>query len=388
MRYLGLLRTPHVTRLLAGAFIGRLPTGMAALTISLVLRRAGAAYGFVGLAAGTYAIAGAAGAPLLGRLVDRLGQTRVLAPSAVLAGAGFVLIALAPRQHALVLAGAALAGAATPPIEPAVRVLWPRIVPADRVQAAYAMDSAVQELIFVCGPLVVALCVALGSATAALWAQAALGLAGTLVVAGAAPSRQWRAEHRSTDWLGPLRRAPLTVLLVGLSGMGFAIGTLNVLVVAYAEGHRLPGGAATLLTLNAVGALLGVLGYGAVSWRSGAATRALTCAAGLTLAYGLLPTVPAPAPMAVLLVFTGVFLAPLLTVTFGLIGDLAPAGTAAEAFAWLVTLFALGNSLGSAVAGAVLQQADQHWAAACGALGAGGCLLVLAAAFRMLASGR
>ncbi|MFD0663837.1 hypothetical protein [Thermocatellispora tengchongensis] len=83
-----LLRFPYVLRLLLGTLVGRLPTGMAALAISLVLREAGAAYGFVGFAAGTYAVASAAGGPVLGRLVDRLGQTRVLLPSAVLAGRG------------------------------------------------------------------------------------------------------------------------------------------------------------------------------------------------------------------------------------------------------------------------------------------------------------
>ena len=385
MRYVSLIGTPHVARLLVGAFVGRLPTGMAALAISLALRRAGAVYGFVGLAVGTYAIAVALGAPLLGRLVDRLGQPRVLVPTAVLAAAGFVAVALAPRVPAVVLLGAALAGVATPPIEPAVRVLWPRIVPADRVQAAYALDSAVQELIFVSGPLVVAGCVALGSPVGALWVAAALGALGVAVVTSTAPSRAWRAQHRSTDWLGPLRHTGLAVLLVALSGMGFAIGTFNVLVVSYAEGHRLPGGAATLLTLNATGALLGVLGYGAVTWRAAAATQALSCAAGLTLAYGLLPLLPAPPVMAVLVLLTGVFFAPLLTVTFALIGELAPPGTTAEAFAWLVTLFGLGNSLGSAVAGIVLQHAGQRWAAACAGLGAGACLVVLALAFRLLA---
>lgn len=390
--YLELARTPHVARLLFGAFVGRLPSSMAALAISLVLRAAGASYGFVGLAAGAYAVAAAAGSPLLGRLVDRVGQPRVLAPTAVLAGAGFLVVALAPGNRAAVLLGAALAGAATPPLEPSVRVLWPRIVPADRLQAAYAMDSAAQELIFVCGPLVVAGCVALSSATAALWVEALLGALGVLVVATAAPSRQWRAPQRSAHWLGPLRHAGLAVLLVSMSGMGFAIGTLNVLVVSYAEGHHLPGGAATLLTLNATGALLGVLGYGAVHWAAvhwaaGLPRRALTCAAGLTGAYGLLALVPAPPYMAALVVLTGVFLAPLLTIVFGLIGELAPAGTTTEAFAWLVTLFVFGSSLGSASVGVVLEHANQHWAAACGALGAGSGLLILAGAFRLLAGG-
>jgi MFS family permease len=382
--YLDLARMPHVLRLLSGAFVGRLPTAMAALAIALVLRAAGGSYGFVGFATGAYAIAAAVGSPLLGRLVDRIGQVRVLAPTAVLSAVGYALVALAPDNRAAVLVGAVLAGGITPPIEPCVRVLWPRIVPPDRLQSAYALDSAGQELIFVTGPLVVAACVALVSPKAALWVAAVLGVLGMLVVVTASPARRWRAPARSTDWLGPLRHAGLTVLLVGLSGMGFAIGTLNVLVVSYAEGHRLPGGAATLLTLNATGALLGVLSYGALRLRAPLPRRALTCAAGLTAAYALLALVPAPPLMAVLLVFTGVFLAPLLTITFGLIGELAPPGTTTEAFAWLITLFVLGSSLGSAVVGIVLEHANQHWAAAGGAFGAGAGLLVLAAAFRLL----
>jgi MFS family permease len=383
--YLELARTPHVLRLLAGAFVGRLPSSMAALAAALVLRAAGASYGFVGLASAVYAISAAAGSPLLGRLVDRVGQTRVLLPTALLAGVGYAAIALAPADHAVVLAGAALAGAATPPIEPSVRVLWPRVVPAAHLQAAYAMDSAGQELIFVCGPLVVAGCVALASPVAALWVAAALGLAGVAVVATAGPSRAWRPEQRAAHWLGPLRHAGLAVLLAAMAGMGYAIGTLNILVVSYAEGHRLPGGAATLLTLNATGALLGVLGYGAVRWRAPLPRRALTCAAGLTCAYALLSVVPPPPLMALFTLFTGVFLAPLLTVVFGLIGELAPAGTATEAFSWLITLFVLGSSLGSAVVGVILERANQHWAAASAALGALAGLLVLLAAFRILA---
>jgi hypothetical protein len=48
---------------------------------------------------------------------------------------------------------------------------------------------------------------------------------------------------------------------------------------------------------------------------------------------------------------SGLALAPLLAAAFVLIAELAPAGTTTEAFAWLVTLFATGNALGSAVTG-------------------------------------
>lgn len=272
-----LVRTPYFLRLLGASWLGRLPFAMAAVAIPLTLREVGAGYGFVGLAVGVFAIAAAAGSPVLGRLVDRVGQVTVLVPTAVLAAVGFGAVAVAPEEPVLVVVGAFLAGAATPPLEPCLRVLWPDIVGRDRLERAYAADSAAQEMVFVAGPLAVAGCVAAVSPVSALWVAAALGLFGVAIFATAAPVQRWRAEARVPGWLGPLRSKGLAILLGALSGAGFAIGVLTVLVVSYAERHSVPGGAPMLLALNAGGALVGALVYGVVRWRSQARLRATGC---------------------------------------------------------------------------------------------------------------
>jgi len=136
---------------------------MAGVAIPLTLRDSGAGYGFVGLVAGAFAVAAAVGGPCWGRLVDRAGQWRVLLCCAVGSGAGSVVIALAPARAVLVVLGAVLAGAATPPLEPCLRALWPDLVAAEVLESAYALDSASQELVFIGGPLVVAGCAAAGS---------------------------------------------------------------------------------------------------------------------------------------------------------------------------------------------------------------------------------
>lgn len=41
--------------------------------------------------------------------------------------------------------------------------MWPKLVPPNRVAAAYALDSTVQELIWIGGPLLLALLLATGS---------------------------------------------------------------------------------------------------------------------------------------------------------------------------------------------------------------------------------
>ncbi len=77
-RYRELFANPHAAGLLAWSIVARLPVGMAALALVLLVRGAGAGYGEAGLVAAAYAIAVAIGAPYGGRQVDRRGARRVL----------------------------------------------------------------------------------------------------------------------------------------------------------------------------------------------------------------------------------------------------------------------------------------------------------------------
>lgn len=374
-----LLRRTHVARLMAGTLGGRLPSAMAAVMIPLILREHDAGYSFIGLVAAVYAIASAVGGPLLARLVDRVGQPWVLLGSSVVSGLGFVMIAVAAQHHAVVVIAAVVAGAAMPPLEPSLRALWPDVVDEDQLDAAYAVDSAAQELIFVGGPLLVSVCVAFGSVAGSLWLGAGLGVLGSIVVATARPARQWRAPRRSTDWLGPLRSTGLLVLLVSLAGVGGALGMITIYAVAYAEVHPIWGGAPVLLAINAAGALTGGIIYGAIRWKGSSAGRLAPLAAGYTAAYGLLVLSSNVGVTIVLMYVTGLFLAPILAAAFAQVGALAPPGTTTEAFAWLVTLMTVGVSLGSAASGYLLGTGSLTRATLTGVISAGLGLLVLLA---------
>lgn len=99
-------------------------------------------------------------------------------------------------------------------------------------------------------------------------------------------------------------------------------------------------------------------------------------ALGMAASYLPLMLLPGPYAMAGLAFLSGIGLAPLLAAAFVLVAELAPAGTVTEAFAWLVTLFATGNSLGYAVSGSLAEGSLRSVAlCAVGGIALGGLLL-------------
>ena len=82
-RYLAVLRRPHVTALVTAMVVSRLPIGINALAIVLYLREQTGSFAVAGGVSGALAFGSAIGAPVQGRLVDRIGARRVLLPIAV-----------------------------------------------------------------------------------------------------------------------------------------------------------------------------------------------------------------------------------------------------------------------------------------------------------------
>lgn len=376
-----ILTSPHVPRLLSASLIGRLPTGMAALAILLTVRAHGGSYSLAGTLSALYAVAAAAGGPLQGRLIDRTRQPPTLLGAALVSAAAFVGLAGIDPAALPVLAGvlAIVAGAATPQLEPCLRVLWSPVLGDDRaVHKAYSLDAAAQELIFITGPLVVLAASALLGAPSGLVVAGALGLAGSVWFAGALPSRQWRGSPAAGHWAGPLRSGGLVRLLVALVFVGATIGAFTVAITAYAESVSAASAASWLIAANGGGALLGGLLYTKARTAGDQHRRLRLLLAGLMLGYapllaepGLLGTVP-------LAVLSGVALPPVLACSFALIGELAPHGTITEAHAWMITAFGAGNAAGSAVAGVVADVVTTRWALASGVAAAALALLVMA----------
>jgi predicted MFS family arabinose efflux permease len=384
--YADLLRTRHAARLLAGTLVGRLPNAMAALAVVLFLRAGGAGYGLAGTLSALYGLAVAVGQPLLGRAVDRRGQPRVMAAAALLSAAGFALLAATgPSPLPVAVAAVLLAGVATPPLEGGLRALWPHVLgPEERVQKAYALDAAAQEVLFTLGPLLVTAVVAAASEAAAVVLTGLLGVAGTLIVVTSGPSRQWRAAPREAHWLGALRSRGLAVLLGACFFVGIALGAFSLAAVAYGGAHGGGPAAAYVLAANGAGALTGGLWYGARTFAGAPERRLRLLAVGLAACYPPLLLTPGLGWMLPLAALSGLFLAPTLACGFLVVDRHAPAGTVTEAFSWVVTAVGVGSALGTAAAGLAAQHRGSGAGFAVCAVSCAVALLVLLCTGRIL----
>ncbi|MDX6656572.1 MAG: hypothetical protein QOH62_1365 [Solirubrobacteraceae bacterium] len=347
-----------VLRLFSISILARTPLAAIGLLFILRTKDLTGSYAAGGLVAGVASVAGAVWAPGLGRLVDRHGQTAVLAASGALAVVAIAAFALLPDGAPLAapLVCAAVAGAATPPLGACLRTLYPALLSGDRLHRAYQLESAALEITYVAGPLLL-----LGLATAtsqrlALLVGAGVLGAGTAAFAASRESRAWRGEAGAARARGirAIRSPGLQTILIAVGLAGATFGAIEVALPAACQAAGAGGATGPLLALWGLGSLLG----GLLAARASAPADAARWLALLLAAIGagdlLLVPVSSPAALAPLLLIAGAGVAPLLGTAFGLVDRVAPAGELTEAFAWLSTAIGAGLAAGSTAAGALV----------------------------------
>jgi predicted MFS family arabinose efflux permease len=350
------LKSPGAFRVLLSSLIGRLPFGTVPLALLLFARGNQLTLAAGGALVAVFTAGTAVGAPLLARAVDRYRQAPVLLGATALSTVGFALVAMGGRgAFPVAMLGVALAGLGTPPLEACLRALWPDLLAPGLVRAGYALDIASQELIFITGPLITTGAVALAGPEAGLASAAVLQLAGTVVFATTPAARRWRGVAAERHWAGPLRRPAFVLLLVEVVLVGAAVGSVSVAVTAHAEAVADRSLAGWLLAAQAAGALAGGVAY--ARWPVDHRRWLPLLAAGFAAGYLPLLLTPGIWAMAPLMVISGMGLPPLLTAVFVSVDELVPEGTAAEAFAWTATAFAVGSAIGSALNGLLVDAA-------------------------------
>jgi predicted MFS family arabinose efflux permease len=379
-RYRRLWRAPGAPRLIIGAVL--LAPGQAAVDVVLLLalHRASGSYAAGGIAVAAFTVVGAATSLLLGRLLDRAADLRLLSAAAValLVVLGALCVALhlgAPAGALIALAG--LAGIPFPPTIPVIRARFAARFtdPAERA-TAFAFCSLVQDAGFLAGPAAFGALAAAVSPIAGLLASGLSVAAGTLIVATrAAPPPPEPAATEDAFQARAVLLAPLAPVLAAMVCLGGALGALDVSASSFAIQHGAPALAGVLLAASSAGSVAGGLAYGAREWRGSlpARFRVLALSAAALLALPLLAGgVPV---MAALLAISGVPAAATLTTAYLRCEADAPAGRRTEAFALAALALNGGVAAGNAVAGQIASAGSARF----GFLLVSGCALASAA---------
>jgi MFS family permease len=369
--YRQLLTHRGVPQLILVSLLAKLGTPMLSLALLLAAVDRLDSYGAAGLVLTSHALALALCAPLGGRLADRLGARRTLAgylAAHAIAYALLLLALLTPTPAAVLIGATALLGMTSPPVGAVIRGAWPRLVPAASLFSAYAIDSAINELMFIAGPVLVSGLMLVMPAQSVVAVAGASVLLGTLLLIASRAVRDAPPPERSEDGTsqasrmsglaGPLTHRP-TVVLLSIAAFGtFSFGCLRIATVASATAFGSASSAGLLMGLLSAGALAGALIYGARIWPL--TSRHLLILLCLADAASMLAGAFAPGflPLAVLITVTGLLTGPRDTLQPALLTEHAPVYYRTEVFAWLNTFMWTGYGLGTAIAGILTGPGD------------------------------
>jgi MFS family permease len=347
------------------SIIARMPQGLAPLAVVLLAQERTGSIAAAGLAGGAWAIGSAVSQPLWGGFAGRGRAHRVEAATAL--GQGTVLLVLAfgagGSEGELVLL-ATLGGLLSAPTSPISRTLWPQLAEDQSdLDSLYTLDATWQEMVFIAGPALVGVLVAVSGPGAALLAAACAGAIGGLVYAWVVRPL-WHAIPPVESRIGLVRAlsslaGPYAALCVMALGLGFV--EVGVPAVAILEQNRAASG--WLLALWSLGSLVGGLIASRVTWRRGPAERWPRLLAGVTVGtativagwhFGL-------GWLGVTLFLSGLALAPSLAAGYGVVSDRAAPGRRTDSFAWTTTFLMLGFGGGAALGGA-LADISPTWA--------------------------
>ena len=355
-----ILRVPGVAVLIAAATLTRLPFAINGLAVILFMRDATGSFATAGLVAGSLALGAGMGAPFAARLVDRRGAVWLL-PLAIVHGAAILALwGLGEIDAAAValVAAALVAGASFPPSGAVLRSRWPELLAGDPelVRGAYAFDSVTIEISFVSGPLITGALVALAEPQAAMALSSVLVVAGTLLFLSRLPdARRAIPASEHTAGLGPLRSPAIRLIALTSVPVGFCIGSVEVVIPAFSEEAGDAALAGVLLSVWSLASGIGGLIFGARQSRRELLDSFLLIGALFPLATLPMVAAGSPVTMALFVAMSGAPIAPLIATRNELISQVAPQGTGTEAFTWLMTALIAGLSLGTAVAGAVVE---------------------------------
>lgn len=355
--YRAIFQAPGAKGFAAAAFFARLPIAMAAIGIVAMLSQTHGGYGLAGAVAATFALTNAFVAPQLSRLIDRLGQARVVLPATVVSVLAFSLLLWAThaRWPTWTLFATALAAAAMPSIPALVRARWTALFRGrPELNTAFAFESVADELVYIAGAsLSVGLSVAWFPEAGLLISTLSLALGSAAFIAQRATEPAVTPREAGSQG-SAIRLRPVQVITLALVFVGAIFATAEVSVVAVTKAFGQPGAATFVIGLYAFGSFLVGLAVGAVKWRLPMRRQLLLTVGIIALTALPLPFAGSVPVLAVAIFASGLAISPTFITAFGLIERRVPPAMLTEGITWVMTGIGIGMAFGSFATGWVV----------------------------------
>ena len=348
---------------MAAQLTARFPNGMTSLAILLHIEHVTGSYGAAGLVLAATSVGQAVAGPITSRWMGRWGMRKVLTLTTVVCAVMLATLAFVQTVVPVYMLLALVAGLSTPPVQPAVRTIYPKMVSSRQLTPLFSLDASLQEIIWIIAPVLITFIATQAGTVPALVCIVVILLAGCSWFILSPEVGRVRIP-RSRRRLGKVLTRPAVVLATatGFLLIGAAAAVEAGVVATFDHGGLEAG---LVLAVFSVGSLAGGLSFGHIPiGRWAMARRFAIVAAGLCLAMVSLDVWW----MSGSLLIAGAGVAPALAVMFAMTTASVKFSDTAEAFGWVGTGQLIGSAAGSATAGFLIDGVGPQGAFVAGAL--------------------
>ena len=361
-------------RFSTAGFIARLPISMVGIGVLMYVEAERGSYAIAGAVSGSIAIAAAIGGPLSSRLIDKLGQHRVLPIQILIIAISSIALVLlipanVPAPYLFIFSIAS--GLAYPSIGALVRSRWTALLVSGPILlTAFSIESIIDELIFIVGPTIAA-------TTSVKIHPAAPQVIAIFLLAGGG---LWLASMRSSEPPVNTQQGRTGKPVIFYNGLiylwgvhiasGVFFGAVETSIIAYTKiaGKPIYGG--IVIALWSFGSLIGGVVYGGMHFKSPLHKQLIVVSFLLVPATAAMVFVNSIFMLALLTIAAGIGVSPLLIASAAITQRRSPIGRTTEAIASMYAGIGLGFAFALAMAGWLIDNRGTSYAFALGALAA------------------
>lgn len=340
---------PGVMRVVASQLVARFPFGMISIAFLVFVVKHTGSYTAAGLVLGAMSLGNALAGAYTSRLLGNWGVRRMVMGTAVICSTAISAMALIPMSVPSLVVLGLIAGAMYPPVQAAVRTLYPKLVPEKELGPLYSIDASVQELIWIAGPVLVTFISIQVSDVLGVMLSVLFFLGGGLWFVTTKQVRELEIPRNESRYGAVLRR-PIVLVnsLISITFIAAFASAEAGIIAIFGDGNSMSG---WVLGVWALGSLVGGLALGHIPIAPWSLSRRM-----IIVVIGLSAALFSHDFwwLCITLFISGFGVAPILALLYATVSATISFSETPEAFGWIGTGQLIGAALGSAVAGVAI----------------------------------